>query len=171
MAKKFLGLGILVMVLVFGMTVVGCDNGSTGGDGGSRNSEPKIISITGFNDTVSWVELYVYIKPDADGLVALNIKSPYDQNITLALLDKNNGIPFTGNGSYIIIMHICYQGDNDCYDYAYTNGKTLAQLGITESSTYAEIDSKAPRYNISSTVSVIAFNQFLLLPKGFMDRF
>ena len=31
--KKEVGLGILVIALVFGMTVVGCDNGSTNGNG------------------------------------------------------------------------------------------------------------------------------------------
>jgi len=31
MVNKMFGLGMLVMVLVFGMTVVGCDNGSTNG--------------------------------------------------------------------------------------------------------------------------------------------
>ena len=34
--KKFL-IGILVMVLVFGVTVVGCDNGTTGETGGDIN--------------------------------------------------------------------------------------------------------------------------------------
>ena len=35
MAKKMFRLGILVMVLVFGMTVIGCDNGN--GNGGGTN--------------------------------------------------------------------------------------------------------------------------------------
>ena len=37
MVNKKFWLGILVMVLVFGMTVIGCDNDSTGGNDGSTN--------------------------------------------------------------------------------------------------------------------------------------
>ena len=49
--RKF-WLGMLVMVLAFGMTVVGCDNGSTGGgnDGsldGTWNQGPMTIVISG----------------------------------------------------------------------------------------------------------------------------
>jgi hypothetical protein len=64
---------MVVMVLVFGMTVVGCDNGSTGNDGrldgdwwGSRNSSVYVIHIwkdniyvegktfSGFDGTISY---------------------------------------------------------------------------------------------------------------------
>ena len=38
MANKRIWLGILVMVLVFGMAVVGCDNGSTNGSGSGNGS-------------------------------------------------------------------------------------------------------------------------------------
>ena len=39
MANKKLWLGILVMVLVFGMTVVGCDNNSTDGSNTENTGE------------------------------------------------------------------------------------------------------------------------------------
>jgi len=38
MATKKNWVGILVMILVFGMTVVGCDDGSTSGGNGGANS-------------------------------------------------------------------------------------------------------------------------------------
>jgi hypothetical protein len=38
MANKRFWLGMLVMVLVFGMTVVGCDDGSTNGGGGTDSA-------------------------------------------------------------------------------------------------------------------------------------
>jgi hypothetical protein len=40
MAKRNLWLGILVMVLVFGMTIVGCDDGSTNGAENSGENNP-----------------------------------------------------------------------------------------------------------------------------------
>ena len=46
--KKFL-LGILVMVLVFGMSVVGCDNGSTGGDNGDNGGQ-TLPAASGVNE-------------------------------------------------------------------------------------------------------------------------
>jgi hypothetical protein len=41
MVNKRFWLGILVMALVFGMTVVGCDNGSTGGNGNGNGIVSK----------------------------------------------------------------------------------------------------------------------------------
>jgi len=46
MANRKIWLGILVMVLVFGMTVVGCDNGS-GNSGSDGNDNPFIGTWTG----------------------------------------------------------------------------------------------------------------------------
>jgi len=45
MAKKNLWLGILAIMLVFGMTVVGCDNDSTdGGSSGGNNGDIKVFA-------------------------------------------------------------------------------------------------------------------------------
>jgi hypothetical protein len=41
MANKKFWLGVLVMVMVLGMTVIGCDNGTTGGSGGGVKSVPS----------------------------------------------------------------------------------------------------------------------------------
>ena len=66
MANKRFWAGILVIVLVFGMAVVGCDGGSTNGGGGSisgtwgdGSSHEQTITFTGSN----------YIFADYDGAV------------------------------------------------------------------------------------------------------
>jgi hypothetical protein len=40
--------GMLVAVLMFGLTALGCDHGSSGGGGGG-NTDPKSITITGIS--------------------------------------------------------------------------------------------------------------------------
>ena len=52
MTNKKLGFGMLVMVLVFGMAVVGCDNGSTNdstNDGNSNGSTTTTLSGTSWD--------------------------------------------------------------------------------------------------------------------------
>jgi hypothetical protein len=53
MAKKIFGTGILALALVFGMTVVGCDDGSTNGGGG-------ILTLTDvpseYNGKYAWLK-------------------------------------------------------------------------------------------------------------------
>jgi hypothetical protein len=54
MANKKFWLGILVIVLVFGMTVVGCDNGSTSGGskgGGGADTWSDVTSLSQLNGT------------------------------------------------------------------------------------------------------------------------
>jgi hypothetical protein len=53
MAKKGFLMGILGIMLVFGMAVVGCDDGSTGENGGgSGNNDPKTLVITNIDGTL-----------------------------------------------------------------------------------------------------------------------
>jgi hypothetical protein len=59
MANKNYWLGILVMVLVFGMMVVGCDDGSTSG-----SSDPKTLVITN-------VPVNVYSYASSGGLLGV----------------------------------------------------------------------------------------------------
>jgi len=48
MTNKKIWLGILVMVLVFGIAVVGCNNGSSGGVGGNDEADTwtNVTSLT-----------------------------------------------------------------------------------------------------------------------------
>ena len=52
MVNKRFWLGILVMALVFGMTVVGCDNGSTDNDGNGNDNNGNNTTIT-FNNVIA----------------------------------------------------------------------------------------------------------------------
>jgi hypothetical protein len=44
MANRKFWLGMLVMALVFGMTVVGCSDGSTGGGGSKKNNDAGALA-------------------------------------------------------------------------------------------------------------------------------
>ena len=63
--KKMFWFGILAMVLVFGMMVVGCDNGSTKGNGnmtviisGLENYNGREICITARRNKNSWISVW-----------------------------------------------------------------------------------------------------------------
>jgi len=60
--------------------------------------------------------------------------------------------PWTGSGSHYIMFK---PGD-----YYYTKGKTMLELGLSESSSYEDFAAKMPKYNISAENSTIGFNQF-----------
>jgi len=123
MNKKFL-LGILVMVLVLGMTIVGCDDDSSGEDG---NTDPKTlviqnIPINTYNE-ISYsshnIGISLFITGTTTqqmqsliGFVAGAYMSNNDINvinttgsvtvtIPLRKLDNNR---WTGNGTYDIIL-------------------------------------------------------------------
>jgi len=66
------------------------------------------------------------------------------------------------SGSYSLRFDL--YGDNGWENYAYTGGQTFAQLGIASES---DLDSKLPKYTISSRTNTINFNQFKILPKPY----
>ena len=72
MEKKKLGLRILVMVLVFGMTVVGCDNNPE--DDTWRN----VTSLSQVNGT--WNGSFTYTEADEDGIT---IRSTIEISMTI----------------------------------------------------------------------------------------
>jgi len=110
MAKRIFGMGILAMVLVFGMAATGCDTGSTGGS--NHASSDGRITITGLHayngkyiigaegvmkvgnillvaaSSLNWDEQIVTGGRVNNGNVTLNVLRFYDGNF----------IPFTGNG-------------------------------------------------------------------------
>ena len=91
MEKRFLGLGILVMVFVFGMTVVGCDNDSTNvGDG-------NVTFISSTNNTVSNNDLTF-------GFVGTNVSSN-NTSVATAVIDSGKiKITSVAQGSAIITV-------------------------------------------------------------------
>ena len=113
--KKVSVLGMLVMVLVFGLVLFSCDTGTsdfTNGGGGEPNSEPKTIIITGFNlegktptkgdiiDT-DWNNWKVYASGGVEP--GNNYK---DGIITLYLWNNDGSGRFTGTGLYSLLVTV-----------------------------------------------------------------
>jgi hypothetical protein len=141
----------LAILLAFGLAFTSCDNGNTG------NTGPKTIVITGLPAGV-FERAYINLSNDGSG-GANGEESIYsDDSIAIPLLDPWGGpsTPFTGSGSYRVEL-ILITSANTYYHYVYTNGKTLAQLGINSD----DIDfDKLPKYKIISEVSIIPFSKF-----------
>jgi hypothetical protein len=148
MANRNFWLGILVMVLIFGMTVVGCDDSSTNGG----NNDAKKITITDLTGKTGGIIINVV---SANGLVAQGMGAIANNSVTVSLA---TGLldPWTGSGSYYLNLYL----DMDSCYYGYTNGKTWSELGISSDSSESDIMAKTPKYNISSTISTISFSQF-----------
>jgi hypothetical protein len=155
MKDQRLWLGILVIALVFGMMVVGCSDDSTGG-----GDESKIITVTGITEKTGPAMISVSSSPDDDGMVAMGMGNISGGSVTFALM-KDEDIPWTGSGSFYLTLGFASDADEDEDDviYVYTDGKLLEELGIS-----SEADAgKLPKYDISSAISTIAFNKFVLV--------
>ena len=135
MNKKFFFSVIMVMLLVFGITDVLCAQ------------EGKRITITGITGMtgVAW------ITDNEERVIGEGIVS--NNSVTFSLMTRSEE-PFTGSGSFYLLLMF-----DDGSIYIYTNGKTLAELGITANSNENDIIAKVPKFDIS-TSSIIAFNQF-----------
>jgi hypothetical protein len=144
MTRKRFWLGMLVMVLVFGMTVVGC--------GEDPADEPHKITITGLGGKTGSgvILLYSSLDASASGVVAGWQGKISGSSVTASLQGVGGGA-WTGSGKHHILMQI---GDEV---FAYTNGQTLEQLGI---STDNDFYTKMPKYNITGSTTTIAFNKF-----------
>jgi hypothetical protein len=110
MVNKRFWLGMLVIVLAFGMTVIGCDNGSTGGG----NTDPKAlviqsvpasILVNGQNSYSATSQLGVFSAGTTlqQALALTNI-------VAGAYLD-NGDITVTGSGPYSLLIPL-YKSDN-----------------------------------------------------------
>jgi hypothetical protein len=164
MANKKKLLGMLVMALIFGITVVGCDNGSTNGNGNDddngstpANTDPKTITITGLAGKSGNVEIVLgNIVNNDDVVIAIGQGTISDNAVTVPLKNKDSDTDWTGTGSYIIQLEFVVTDDT----WFYTNGKTWAEIGITANTSEEEAFLKLPKYNIASATSTIAFDQF-----------
>jgi hypothetical protein len=104
MANKNFWLGILVMVLVFGMAVVGCDDGST-----DDNEDGGIFTLTNIPETYNGK--YAYFGGESDNLLIIGCQSINGETKTLVKisngkvdlpmwdLHKNPVSRFSGNGT------------------------------------------------------------------------
>jgi hypothetical protein len=148
-------LGILVMALVFGMSVVGCGNDDSGNGG---NSEGKKITITGITRSTGMI--MIMLMSESEGGVAMGMSQISNSSATVDLLNEDE-TAWTGSGSYFIQMAVgSLSDDTDGETYVFTDGKTFTELGITDTEDGEQLMKKLPKYNISGTVSTIAFNKF-----------
>jgi hypothetical protein len=156
MNKKTFFSVMLVTVLVFGMTVVGCDDISGDGDGDSDDGQ-KIITVTGIPSNVDGI--------DHDGSPQINLYSNLNNHQGVAygkLEDVKNSVegsfkwnlmkqsffiePFTESGPYYLLITVSDSSNNKRY-FAYTDGKTSTSLD------------DAVKYNVSSK-HTIPFSKF-----------
>ncbi len=131
MKNRYKVSGIIVMMAVIGL-FVGCDNGT---NSVSVSDDPKSITVTGLEGFTGY-KATIYVDDEQDDLVTgsyyNHIIVPSNGSATFALIDGSseesyeNRIPWTGQGSYYIVLEFTdsegrYQGDT----YYYTNGREL----------------------------------------------
>jgi uncharacterized protein with beta-barrel porin domain len=131
-------LGMLVMVLVFGMTVVGCGAG-------------KKITITGLSGKTGTISVGLMTSVLTSEIIAGGTVKISGDSATITL-NNPDGTPWTGSGSFYLYL------DLNGADHMYTKGKTLSELGISDD---YDLDRKVPLYNITSTKSTVAYNDFM----------
>jgi hypothetical protein len=153
MKKGKILLGILVIALVFGMTVVGCDGG---GD------DPKSITITGItSNNFNFVSIGIASGFDNSGeptIIAVGFDDDYNggSTVTLDLFTTNNGKKWTDSGSFYLGLLFEDTGSQDGEIFFYSEGKKFSQLQILSGADFNNL----PKYKISSKNSSIAFSQF-----------
>jgi hypothetical protein len=159
MKKKLFFAGMLVCVLAFGMAVAGC-----GGDDDPPNTDPKTIVITGLGSKSGEVVITVGSGYDETAEYALGHGEISNGSVELPLyefsLSIEDPVSFTGNGSYYLTFTI---GEEEAY--VFTDGKTLAELGISSEATEAD-QAKLPKYSFKAATSTIAFAKFVPAPTG-----
>jgi hypothetical protein len=162
MTKKKIWLGMLALALVFGMTVVGCGDDGGGGGGG------KSITITGISSGFEQAQIVLFSSMSENGMVAIGYKSISGTSVTIPLFTLSSegelAGSWTGSGSYYLMLSLVNNTDETESMYIYTNGQTLAQLGLTTSSTQAQALAALPKFNVSADSSTIAFSKFITMP-------
>jgi hypothetical protein len=144
MKNKIL-LVVLALALVLGMAA--CKDG-----GGGTTPPGKSIIITGLSGKTGGAAIILMASIDDEG-TAMGEGTISGDSATLAL-KKSDGKAWTGSGSY----HLLFAEESTETIYAYTDGKTLATLGITD----IESDfGKLPKYNITAEKSTIPFDKFV----------
>jgi hypothetical protein len=86
MAKKNFWLGILVLALVFGMTVVGCDDGSTNDNGGITEGTFVLTDIP-----ATYNGKYAYFEAQNSSVYIVGCQSVNMSTETIRLVQISNG--------------------------------------------------------------------------------
>jgi len=138
--------GTSVLLVVFGMIIAGCDNGSINGDG---NTDPKQIIITDIDAEYVYSEANadIYLFSSASTIVAEDSGKVAGDTFTFNLRNSDTSEDWTGNGRYWILLKIGPER-------FYTNGDDISIDSLEE------MVAKAPKYNIVNTVTTIPFYKF-----------
>jgi hypothetical protein len=86
MANKKFWLGLLVMVLALGMTVVGCDNGSTDDNGGNTEGTFVLTDIP-----ATYNGKYAYFEAENSNIYIVGCQSVNVSTETITLVQISNG--------------------------------------------------------------------------------
>jgi hypothetical protein len=149
MAKRNLWVGMLAMVLVFGMMVVNCDIDS---DTVLQNK----ITVTELPGGYNGYEIMLILQPSWNSdMVAFGDGIISGDSVTMPLY-KADGNPWTGFGSYILMLLIGETVDSSTYPHLYTNGRTYTQLAISDMDNLY----KLPKYDFSEAMSSVEFGKF-----------
>jgi hypothetical protein len=105
MTKKKFCLGMLVLVLVFGMTVVGCDDGSTNDNGGNTKGTLVLTDIP-----VIYNGKYAYFEAENSSVVLLGCQS-------VNMSAQTATLPQISNGKVSIPLWILNQSTNSVSRY------------------------------------------------------
>jgi len=152
MANKKICMGILVMVLVFGMTAVGCNNGSTDGGGsltgggGGQWREKKFIfySVTDGVASPSTEFVYNYITyrytSDTNYEIKYTLTSP---NINLATTTH-----ITRNGQTLVEEENGLADTTSTSTYDSTTGLELTRTTTSTSTQLSSLSPMTVEYNI-----------------------
>ena len=174
MKTKKIWLGMLVMALVFGMMVIGCDNDTTGGGGGETpggnqpsENQPggnnpggttRSITITGIPAIFDGDLALIALADNSYDIVAAAFGDISGSSITFVLMNSTMTANWTGSGSFILYFEI--NGWKDYFNGFYTGGRDWTALGLNDNSTEAQFLAALPMRNISTATQTIPFNQF-----------
>jgi hypothetical protein len=159
MKKKIIFWVMLVMVLAFGMTVVGCDDLL---DQGPKNHK---ITITGIDwksgDSVDYVSLYALKDGESDFHDSVSFRANISNNAAVFPMSVGNGYL---EGKYRIRLNFFVS--NESYSksgptYYYTDGETFVGLGITQDNWIKEEEvDKLPAYKFPAKNVTIDLSKF-----------
>ena len=147
---------VLLSLLILGIILIGCDNGTSSNSNGEEipNNDPKIIklSFVGNGSLVVGGKTYSLLVgniEEDDWVTIASAESPFEtgfsQNIfTFELFEVDTTTPWTGNGLYYLQIRI----EDEANGWFYTAGRNIPpETNITT-------------YKINQAVSTISIDQF-----------
>ena len=142
-------IGLLLILLAFGITAIGCsgDNGDT--------DEPKNITVTGLSQyNGRKANIYLFTEMSYEGIVAEGYGEISEGSVAFGLKILGTENPWIASGSYYITFNIYNAAGNDEeFGLVYTQGKPFEQ--------FEENLNTLPKLNISSSMTSVTFNQFV----------